>query len=249
MVRIEVQQSAAPLTVLSLFSGIGGFDLGFQAAGLTTIQFCEIDPYCRDILGRHWPGVPIHGDIKTLKVPHVDVVCGGPPCQPASLAGERRGESDNRWLWPEFLECCRRAKPPWIVAENPIGIASIEPRGLRWITGQMEAMGYEVQCFRLNGTDVGAPHRRSRIFIVAYADSRGRKAPCTGNPSRQKKPWIAYGNVLDRRGRRLPTPGFLGLADGVPNWVDRTSTIGNAIIPQFAEIIGRAIIEVNNLTV
>jgi DNA (cytosine-5)-methyltransferase 1 len=158
------------LTVLSLFSGIGGFDIGFRAAGMRTVQLCEIDPYCRDILRRHFPGVPLHGDIRTLVPPHVDVVCGGPPCQPASLAGARRGELDSRWLWPEFLECVRRARPRWVVAENPIGIASLEPVGLKWIVGQLEAMGFQAMPLIVGGDDVGAPHRRSRIFLVAHAD-------------------------------------------------------------------------------
>jgi DNA (cytosine-5)-methyltransferase 1 len=248
MVRTEVLQSAAPLTVLSLFSGIGGFDLGFQAAGLATIQFCEIDPYCRDILARHFPGVPIHGDIRTLEIPAgVDVVCGGPPCQPASLAGARRGELDNRWLWPEFLECCRRARPGWIVAENPIGIASIEP-GLAWIMRKMEEMGYEALPVIIGADDVGAPHRRSRVFIVANANGGGCSAACPRISEWKTSSWGSYRLVRTGRDGLFPAPGVYRMADGLPNWVDRTSTLGNAIIPRIAEIIGRGIIEVNNLT-
>lgn len=246
MVRIEVQQGAAPLTVLSLFSGIGGFDLGFQAAGLATVQLCEIDPYCRDILGRHFPGVPIHGDIATLKVPHVDVVCGGPPCQPASLAGARRGESDERWLWPEFLNACARARPVWIVAENPIGIVSIEPRGLGWIIGEMEAMDFEVLPVIIGADDVGAPHRRTRVFIVAHANGIGCDTSGPGNSQWQTPAWSPYRLVRAGRSGLFPAPRIYRMADGLPNWVDRTSTLGNAVVPRIAEIIGHAIIDVHN---
>lgn len=213
---------------------------------MRTVQLCEIDPYCQDILKRHFPGVPIHGDIKTLEVPTVDVVCGGPPCQPVSLAGARGGESDSRWLWAEFLECCRRARAAWVVAENPIGILSMRPRGIEWIIGEMEAMGYEVQCFRMAASDVGAPHRRARVFLVAYAGRFRYKTARAGDTGKKTPSWESHGSVLDRRGWRLPTPGFLGLANGVPNWVDRTSAIGNSIVPRIAYIIGKGIIDVMN---
>jgi DNA (cytosine-5)-methyltransferase 1 len=232
------------MRVLSLFSGIGGFDLGFRAAGLTTIQFCEIDPYCRDVLAHHFPGVPIHGDIRTLAETHADVVCGGPPCQPASLAGERRGAGDDRWLWPEFLEAVATSNCRWVVAENPIGLASLRPHGLEWVIGSLEKMGFEVLPTVIGADDVGAPHRRTRIFIVAYADRQRFAAPGPGVGRWETQAWGSYRLVRAGRDGLFPAPGVYRMADGLPNWVDRTSALGNAVVPRIAEIIGRAIVAV-----
>ena len=214
---------------------------------MQTVQFCEIDPYCRDILRRHWPGVPIHGDIRTLQaLQSVDVVCGGPPCQPASLAGARAGESDERWLWPEFLDVCGRARPRWVVAENPLGIASLKPRGLERIIGQLEAMAYSVLPVIIGADDVGAPQRRTRIFIVAHADRDRRQAPSAGIGEWQTQSWSAHRLVRAGRDGLYAAPGVYRMADGLPNWVDRTSSLGNAVVPRIAEIIGRGIIAVEN---
>ena len=167
------------MRVLSLFSGIGGLDLGLEWAGMETAAQCEIDASCRFWLEQHWPGLQRWPDVREVTRDAVeaacgaiDVVAGGPPCQPASVAGRRQGSADVRWLWPEFLRVCREVSPRWIVAENPLGLASLEPHGLDWVCGELEGAGYEVWPVVVGADDVGAPHRRKRVWIVAHAADR-----------------------------------------------------------------------------
>ena len=166
------------LRVLDLFSGIGGFSLGLEAAGMTTVGFCEIDPFCREVLAKHWPGVYIHDDIRSLttdvvrdRCGRIELICGGVPCQPASCAGKRRGSRDDRWLWPDFLRLVREVKPMWVLAENVPGLVTLKPHGLDWIVSEMEASGY--QCFTaiVGAWAVGAPHRRDRVWIVGRLEN------------------------------------------------------------------------------
>ena len=162
------------MRVLSLFSGIGGLDLGLEWAGMRTVGQCEIDPACRFWLEQHWPGLQrwsdvreVTGDAVEAACGAVDLVAGGPPCQPASLAGRRQGSADVRWLWPEFLRVVREVGPRWVLAENPLGIASLEPQGLDWVCRELEVAGYEVWPVVVGAEHVGAPHRRHRVWIVA----------------------------------------------------------------------------------
>jgi DNA (cytosine-5)-methyltransferase 1 len=117
------------MNVLDLFSGIGGFSLGLERTnGFKTIAFCEIDPFCRKVLAKHWPGIPIFDDITKLNrgdldgIGEVDVICGGFPCQPVSCAGKRKGDRDERWLWPEFYRVVCLVKPRWVLVENVPGL-------------------------------------------------------------------------------------------------------------------------------
>ena len=116
------------MRVLDLFSGIGGFSLGLERAGMETIAFCEIDPYCRKVLAKHWPGVPIYEDVRELDATglgRIDLVCGGYPCQPFSQAGKRVGAEDDRHLWPAMLEVIKAARPAWVIGENVAGHISM----------------------------------------------------------------------------------------------------------------------------
>ena len=157
------------MTHVSLFSGIGGLDLAAEWAGFDTVLFCEKDPYCQKVLARHWPGVPIIDDIRSVKRESisgaVDVISGGFPCQPFSHAGKRGGTGDDRYLWPQMLRVIRELKPRWVVAENVPGLLSIDA-GLVFETvlSGLEALGYETY----PACGVGAPHRRDRVFIVAH---------------------------------------------------------------------------------
>lgn len=169
---------------LDLFSGIGGFALAARnVGGIETVAFCEIDPFCRAVLAKHWPGVPCHEDVRKLDgaaYRGIDILTGGVPCQPASVAGKRKGSSDERWLWPDFLRVVREARPVWVLAENPLGIVSLKPHGVAWITSELEAEGYETCVYQVGADDVGAPHRRKRVWIVGHlvnADNIGRNAP------------------------------------------------------------------------
>lgn len=159
--------------MLSLFSGIGGLDLAAEWAGMHTVAFCERDKYCQKVLAKHWPGVPIFDDVTTLKgeqVGTVDVITGGYPCQPFSVAGKRRGEADERYLWPEFLRLVRELRPAWVVGENVAGHVT---KGLDTVCNDLEGEGYAVQAFVFPASAVGANHQRERCFVVAHADHNG----------------------------------------------------------------------------
>lgn len=156
---------------LSLFSGIGGLDLAFEWAGGEVVAMCEIDPYCQKVLRKHWPKIPIFGNVKELKgsdIKAVEIIYGGFPCQPFSFAGRRKGKGDDRYLWPEFSRLVREIKPRWIVAENVPGILRIAADE---VCSDLKSQGYEVGIYDFEAAAVGAPHRRERIFFVAHSDS------------------------------------------------------------------------------
>ena len=161
------------MRVLDLFSGIGGFSLGLEAAGMTTVAFCERDPYGTKILNKHWPDVPVHSDVRQLDgtkyAGSIDVVCGGFPCQPFSVAGKQRGKEDDRHLWPEMLRVIRESKPRWVIGENVSGFVRM---ALDDVCLDLENEGYTVRTFVLPACAADARHRRDRVFIVGYANSK-----------------------------------------------------------------------------
>lgn len=163
------------LTFGSLFTGIGGFDLGFERAGMRCLWQVEIDSYCNKVLERHWPDVRRLRDIRDCgahNLAAVDVVCGGFPCQPFSTAGKRRGKSDDRYLWPEMLRVVAELRPSWVVAENVFGFISL---GLDDALADLEAEGYEAWPIVIPACAVGALHRRDRVFVVALNSNRKRQ--------------------------------------------------------------------------
>ena len=167
------------LTVLDLFSGIGGFSLGLENAGFSTIAFCEIEPFCQKVLSKHWPKIPVAGDIRKLSYKNgklynagrviyegkIDLICGGFPCQPFSVAGKQKGKDDNRHLWPEMLRVIKEAKPSWVIGENVPGIINL---ALDQVYIDLEGEDYEVETLIIPACAVGAPHRRDRVWIIAY---------------------------------------------------------------------------------
>lgn len=155
------------LTHLDLFSGIGGFALAAQWAGFTTIGFAETDVFCSKVLKKHWPTVRNYGDVKNIRaVPHVDLLTGGFPCQPFSSAGKRKGKDDDRYLWPEMLRIITENRPTWIVGENVVGMLDM---AYDTVHVDLENAGYQVQSFIIPASATGAPHRRERVWIIAYA--------------------------------------------------------------------------------
>lgn len=176
------------MTQIDLFSGIGGFALAAYWAGFTTEVFCEKDEFCQQVLRKHWPSVPIVGDIHQFdgtRYHGAALLTGGFPCQPFSVAGKQRGESDDRFLWPEMLRVIREARPHWIVGENVAGIINMALDG---VLADLENEGYATQAFCLPACGVNAPHKRDRVWIVAHtAASRdwkdGTAKSCQNIPS------------------------------------------------------------------
>ena len=159
---------------VSLFAGIGGFDLGLERAGMTCVGQVEIDPYCTRVLEKHWPTVPRISDIHDFQgneFGEYDLLCGGYPCQPFSHAGKRGGETDERHLWPEVARIIRATLPRWVLLENVPGHLSL---GFDTVLGELAESGYDAEWDCIPASSVGAPHRRDRVWIVAYPTSEGR---------------------------------------------------------------------------
>lgn len=199
------------LTHLSLFSGVGGLDLATEWAGIQTIGQCEWAEYPTKVLEKHWPNVPRWKDIRTLTGESfyeragkrtVDIISGGFPCQPFSVAGKRRGKEDDRYLWPEMVRVIKELRPTWIVGENVAGIVRM---ALPDILSELEACGYRTRAFLIPACAVGARHRRYRAAIVAHSESQSeRRLPVGAEP---EKPGLVSGceNVGHTYGAGLQT--------------------------------------------
>jgi DNA (cytosine-5)-methyltransferase 1 len=295
------------LTFGSLFAGIGGMDLGLERAGMVCRWQVEIDDYCRRVLAKHWPDVRKYGDIREVtggELERVDLICGGFPCQDISNAGKRAGiDGERSGLWSEYIRLVRVLRPRYVLVEN---VAALLGRGLGTVLGDLAASGYGAEWDCIPAAAVGAPHRRDRLFVVAYDESSGRGArgprrPANGRQGQpesqqsvqtladaggieggerynahQERGWEGHaeqagmgsGGIAmahpDRAGlalrqrafRERPQPAAAGggwwatepdvgrVAHGVPARVHRLRGLGNAVVPQVAEWIGRRILEV-----
>jgi len=158
-----------------LFSGIGGFSLGLETAGLAeTVAFCDIEDYCQKVLNKHWPHIPIFSDIKelnyeTLKakgINNIDIITGGYPCQPFSVAGRKKGEQDPRHLWPEYFRLVKELRPTWVIGENVSGHIK---QGLDTVLENLESEGYSTRTFSISASSIGANHKRERVWILAHS--------------------------------------------------------------------------------
>jgi len=167
------------LKLLDLFSGIGGFSLGLESTGgFETIAFVEKDDFCQKVLKKHWPNITIEGDIRNVKGDkyEADVITGGFPCQPFSVAGKRKGTDDDRYLWDETIRVVRECKPRWFIGENVEGLININNGVvLRQVQTDLEKEGFEVQCLIIPASGIGAWHQRKRIWIMAYSNSNGHR--------------------------------------------------------------------------
>ena len=174
------------MCVLDLFSGIGAFSLGLQRAGMRTVAFCEIDPFCRRVLAKHWPEVRCYADIKELSAQHlaadgsgaIDLICGGFPCQDISVAGRGAGIAGERsGLWGEFARIVGELGPSYVIVEN---VAALLQRGLATVLGDLASLGYDAEWHCIPASAVGAPHQRDRVWIIAYAGREGRRENIRG---------------------------------------------------------------------
>ena len=232
------------MRVLDLFSGIGGFSLGLERAGMHTIQFVEIDPYCRAVLKKHWPNVPCHDDIRTFHAPagFADVICGGFPCQDISNAGKRAGiDGERSGLWKEALRVIYDVRPDYALLEN---VSALRNRGLGTILGDLAQIGYDAEWNCIPAAAMGALHYRDRIWILAYPHSdsmrsQGFRPAPTGAWSEQQFARL----VQDQIQLSVPAGRLRSLSDGVPGRMGQLKGYGNAVVPQIPEIIGRAIME------
>ena len=294
------------MNVLDLFSGIGGFSLGLERAGMRTVAFCEIDGYCQAVLRKHWPDVPVFGDVRELTAEvlanaqyvgwdarpkqrttigegqssegfvgqlakygepagcSIDLICGGFPCQDISVAGKGAGiEGSRSGLWSEYARIIGEVRPRYVIVEN---VAALLGRGLGRVLGDLAALGYDAEWHCIPASAIGAPHRRDRVWIVAYAAERGqrtngwasgeaRHADCGSKDVADTTGAFVEGQcpairIQKERGSFsgsswwLTEPNVGRVAHGVPARVDRLRALGNAIVPQIAEIIGRAIMSV-----
>ena len=279
------------LKVLDLFAGIGGFSLGLErTGGFETIGFCELDKKAQAVLKKHWPEVPIYDDVTKLTKDDihgtVDVITGGFPCQDISLAGKGAGlEGARSGLWWEYHRLIKELQPKWVIAEN---VSALRSRGLDQVLRSLSEIGYDAEWHCIPASAVGAPHRRDRVWIVAYRNVYDRRDG-SSTESSKREAWVELGGSSERQyepnpseamanssseglegqwtraissGKKKPMltsisgtsrpniaknfwavePNVGRVAHGVPKRVDRIKQLGNAVVPQIPELIGRVIL-------
>ena len=223
----------------SLFSGIGGLELGLERAGVgRTVWQVEKDPYCRQVLARHWPDAVRYDDVTTVDwstVQPVEVLCGGFPCTDISPAGRRAGiEGEQSGLWAHFAAAVRDLRPRYVVVENS---TSLLVRGMGRVVGDLAAVGYDAEWECVPAAAVGAPHLRARLFVLAY--------PC-GNRDETDDALQAGWELPELHPGWMPEPPICRVVDGPPyplGNADELRALGNAVVPQVAEVVGRRLLD------
>ena len=246
------------LRMLDLFAGIGGFSYAGEklVGGYETVAFCEYDKHAQKVLRKHWPDTEIIGDIRGLADDAdrfrgmVDIITGGYPCQPFSLAGVRRGDQDDRHLWPEMLRVIEAVRPRWVIGENVAGHITM---GLDTVLSDLEGAGYASRCYVIPAVAADARHRRDRCWIVAHAgcQRQGAEVSRSGGQS-------IYGSAAGQRTKTRDgfadsrwwarEPQICRVANGIPGRVHRLKQLGNSIVPQVAARILWAIREAHEQT-
>lgn len=242
------------MNVLDLFSGIGGFSLGLERAGMKTVAFCEIKPYCQKVLKQHWPDVPIFEDVRNLTAKRLEedgitvgVVCGGFPCQDLSATGKKAGPAGARsGLYREMLRIISECRPRYAVFENVTNLLVGESG--RWFAQflyDLAAIGFDAEWHCIPASAIGANHHRDRIWIVAYPQGNSIQGSIFEGIQRDiflkgKLRRNSWGPVPGTYWE-APQPGIIEVDDGLSGWVGSVSAYGNAVVPQIPEIIGRVI--------
>lgn len=231
------------LRMLDLFSGIAGFSLAARwTNSIQTVAFCERDKFCQKVIRKNFgQDVIIHDTIEGLDGSQyrgtIDIICGGAPCQPFSVAGKQRGKTDSRYLWPEMFRVIKESKSTWVCFENVIGIVNL---ALDTVLTDLECEDYETQSFIIPAAGVSAPHKRERVWVVAHSKS-----------SNGDQEWQSQSpQIQSGRGTGwLPEPSVLRVVDGIPTKLDRNRLkgLGNAIVPQIAFQILNGIVKIENV--
>jgi len=246
------------LKVLDLFSGIGGFSLGLErTGGFETAAFCEIEPFPRRVLAKHWPEVPCYHDVRELTADvlrrdgiSVDVICGGFPCQDISTSGRKAGINGQRsGLWSEYARLIGELRPRFVIVEN---VAALLSNGMGRVLGDLAESGYDAEWDGIPAWFVGSPQTRDRIWIVAYPQGIRRKSVFEELRLFHSTSFGGTGSAGNRRSNNAsdaegilwpPESALVRVADGFPGRVDRIHGLGNSVVPQIPEMIGRAILE------
>jgi DNA (cytosine-5)-methyltransferase 1 len=241
------------MKVLDLFSGIGGFSLGLERAGMKTTAFCDIDPFCRAVLAKNWPGVPIYDDIHSISHKRliadrleVEGICSGFPCPDISYAGKGAGlDGPESRLWFEYLRIIGDIRPRFAIVEN---VANLVTRGIDRVLGGLAEIGYDAEYEVLGADAIGASQRRERVWLLAYPDGTRRQGRIWAGQPRE-----ASTQFQTTRGEPLrsmcgfwpPGPREVDniprMVDGPANRAHRLRALGNAVVPQIAESIGKAV--------
>jgi len=237
--------------VLDLFSGIGGFALGLEKAGFETVAFCEMEPYCQKVLAKHWPEVPIYDDIRRVTADRLirdgirpDVITGGFPCQDISAAGKQAGiDGERSGLWAELARLIGEVQPRYAIMENVTNLISGDSG--RWfgrVLGGLAQVGYDAEWHCIPASHIGAPHQRDRVWVIAYpqCERQQRQGQYLESLSaKTDKDWQASRLVDAFQAGRLPY--VCREHDGLSATSHRLKALGNAVVPQIPELIGKAI--------
>ena len=247
------------MRVLDTFSGIGGFSLGLERAGFETVAFSEIDEYASKVLAKHWPEIKNYGDIKGLTAGRlasdgigVDIITGGFPCQDTSQVGHVWGapkgtDGLRTGLWSELSRLISEVKPRYAILENVSNL--LVGDGGKWfgrILNDLAQIGFDAEWHCISASTVGAPHQRERVWIIAYPRSEGlegcSKARNDGSEGQESRHQLI--TRCDRVSRRSweAEPAVCRVVNGIPHRSHRIRCLGNAIVPQIAELIGRQIL-------
>jgi DNA (cytosine-5)-methyltransferase 1 len=240
------------VNVLSLFSGIEGLGLGLERAGMKVVGQVEIDPFCRQVLDIHYPKVPKHDDVRTCVDwwrstvrPSVDLIAGGFPCQPFSTFGLGRGMADERWGWPWMRDVIDALRPRLVLIENVDELLR-DTRAFHCVLSDLSDRGFDAEWSLASACSVGAPHMRDRVFVLAYPAGRDGEQPLhlpAAMAEGRAGSGAAGGDAWPDGW--LPEPDVGRVADGVPKRLvaPHLHALGNAVVPQVAEVIGRMIMD------